>query len=52
VNFALDNFAELQSTPDHPYSLYEGMTGLACLLLAIIEGEAESPNTKFPLYEV
>lgn len=52
VNFALDNFAELESTPDQPYSLYEGMTGLACLLLAIIEGEVESPNTKFPLYEV
>ena len=52
ANFALDNFAELESTPDRPYSLYEGMTGLSCLLLAIIEGGADGPNSKFPLYEV
>jgi len=51
ANFALDNFEELKSVPDRPFSLYEGMTGLSCLLLALIEG-GEGPSFKFPLYEV
>jgi lantibiotic modifying enzyme len=51
ANFALDHFDELKSIPDRPFSLYEGMTGLSSLLLALIEGGG-GPNSKFPLYEV
>lgn len=51
ANFALDHFDELKSIPDRPYSLYEGIAGLCCLLLALVEG-GEGPNSKFPLYEV
>ena len=51
ANFALDHFDELKSLPDRPCSLYEGMAGLSCLLLALIEGR-RGPSSKFPLYEV
>ncbi len=51
ANFSLDHFYELKSVPDRPFSLYEGITGLSCLLLAIVEG-GEGPTSKFPLYEV
>ncbi|KAL7495214.1 hypothetical protein ACHAWT_006933 [Skeletonema menzelii] len=51
ANFALDHFDELKAVPDRPCSLYEGMAGLSCLLLALIEG-GRGPSSKFPLYEV
>lgn len=51
ANFALDHFNELKYVPDRPFSLYEGMAGLCCLLLALVEG-GEGPSSKFPLYEV
>lgn len=51
ANFALDHFDELKSVPDRPFSLYEGIAGLCCLLLAFVEG-GEGPSSKFPLYEV
>ena len=51
ANFALDHFDELKYKPDRPWSLYEGMTGLSCLLLALIEG-GRGLGSMFPLYEV
>lgn len=51
ANFALDHLSELETTPDRPFSLFEGVTGLSCLLLALLEG-GKGPNSKFPLFEV
>lgn len=51
ANFALDHLIDIQDVPDRPYSLYEGMAGLSCLLLALIEG-GEGPSSNFPLYEL
>mmetsp|Transcript_2972 Transcript_2972/g.4336 ORF Transcript_2972/g.4336 Transcript_2972/m.4336 type:complete len:461 (-) Transcript_2972:528-1910(-) len=51
ANFAVDHFDELKPIPDRPFSLYEGMAGLSCLLLALVEG-GEGPSSKFPLYEI
>ncbi len=54
ANFALDHYYDyddLKFVPDRPFSLYEGIAGLCCLLLALVEGR-EGPSSKFPLYEV
>ncbi len=51
ANFALDHFDTLKYQPDRPWSLYEGMTGLSCLLLALIEG-GRGQGSMFPLFEV
>lgn len=47
AHFALDHLNELEMIPDHPYSLYEGVAGLAVLLLDLC-----NPYTSaFPLFE-
>mgnify|MGYP000632454860 CR=1 FL=1 len=50
ANYALDNLEELESIPDRPYSLYEGLGGLCCLLLGLVE-EGKGVNSKFPCFE-
>ena len=45
--FALANLPELEPLPDRPYSLYEGLGGLAALLL-YLAGQGQRRN--FPLY--
>ena len=50
ANFALDMLDELEDVPKHPKSLYEGLGGLVCLLLGLVEGGAGT-NCKFPCYE-
>jgi lantibiotic modifying enzyme len=47
AQFAWDHLNELETIPDHPYSLYEGCAGLAILLLDLCNPE----QSAFPLYE-
>ena len=47
AQFAGDHLNELETIPDHPFSLYEGCTGLAILLLDLCNPE----HSAFPLYE-
>ena len=42
VNAALDNLVDLERIPDRPYSLYEGLGGLICLLLNLIERDDDA----------
>mmetsp|Transcript_25961 Transcript_25961/g.56267 ORF Transcript_25961/g.56267 Transcript_25961/m.56267 type:complete len:452 (-) Transcript_25961:2-1357(-) len=49
ASFAIENLAVLERVPDRPYSLYEGMAGLAALLI-----DLQTPmvrNAKFPCFE-
>ena len=39
ASYAIDNLAALANIPDRPHSLYEGMTGLATLLLDLQDPE-------------
>ena len=50
ANFALDRLEELEGIPDRPYSLYEGLGGLVCLLLGLAEG-GKDVNSRFPCFE-
>jgi len=47
AGFAIDNFAALANIPDRPYFLFEGMAGLATLLLDLQDPE----NSMFPCFE-
>ena len=47
---ALDNLEELEDKPERPYSLYEGLGGLVCLLLSLLEAKAGA-KSKFPCFE-
>jgi len=47
ASYAIDNLAALANIPDRPHSLYEGMTGLATLLLDLQDPE----KAMFPCFE-
>ena len=53
VKFAIDRWEELEPVPDRPYSLFEGLGGVVCLLLACgsAASSSELSASKFPLYE-
>ena len=51
ANFALDNLEELEGIPERPYSLYEGLAGLVCLLLSLVETEYGVKSSMFPCFE-
>ena len=49
ASFAIENLVVLERVPDRPYSLYEGIAGLAALLI-----DLQTPmvrNAKFPCFE-
>lgn len=47
AEFAMSHLEELRHVPDHPYSLFEGLGGLCCLLM-----DLKHPiQSGFPLYE-
>ena len=48
ANFAVENLNTLGSIPDRPYSLYEGVGGLICLL-----DDLKHPNNNsvFPCFD-
>jgi lantibiotic modifying enzyme len=50
AQFAVDHWDELEAIPDRPYSLYEGLSGLVCFLLALTDDDSSAP-VRFPLYE-
>ena len=46
ASFACENLSQLEHVPDRPYSLYEGLAGLASLMI-----DLESPdNSNFPFF--
>jgi Lanthionine synthetase C-like protein len=47
AEFALDHLPELESVPDRPYSLYEGLAGLGVLVLDLLSSPLDA---RFPLY--
>lgn len=47
THFAASSLEELELVPDHPYSLYEGLAGMATLMLDMLDPE----NARFPFYE-
>ena len=47
ASYAIDNLDALANIPDRPHSLYEGMTGLATLLLDLQDPE----KAMFPCFE-
>ena len=47
ANFALDHLEELENKPEHPYSLYDGVGGLICLLMSLVEGHGTFPCFEF-----
>jgi hypothetical protein len=50
ADYALEHLEELESVPDRPYSLFEGLGGL-CALLMDLAATADTPvDTAFPLY--
>ena len=51
AKFAMDNFEDLGSIPDRPYSLFEGCSGFVCFLMDCSSQIQGSVNTRFPLYE-
>jgi hypothetical protein len=51
ANFALDNLNELQRIPDHPYSLFEGLSGLVCFLIDLVDTQAGA-EARFPCFEL
>jgi lantibiotic modifying enzyme len=49
ASFAVANLNELKHVPDRPFSLYEGIAGLACYLLDCCD--RGTGKSAFPLYE-
>ena len=47
---ALDHLDELKSVPDRPYSLYEGLAGLVCLLISLVDHNKEK-RSALPCFE-
>lgn len=47
ANFAIHRLADLAHVPDRPYSLYEGLAGLAALLLDLYNPD----KSRFPCFE-
>ncbi len=47
ARFGLDNANELYQVPDHPYSLYEGISGFVLLLHDLRDPD----NSRFPCFE-
>jgi lantibiotic modifying enzyme len=47
AEFAPDHLPELESVPDRPYSLYEGLAGLGVLVLDLLSSPLDA---RFPLY--
>ena len=47
ANFAISHLDELERQPDRPYSLYEGLSGLVCLLLALQNHKQHVDQTRF-----
>ena len=50
ANFALDHLDELELRPDRPFSLYEGLAGLLCLLLDLVDLK-QGVEPRFPCFE-
>jgi len=47
AQFAIENLNTLYGIPDHPYSLYEGVSGLIMLLHDLKDPD----NSRFPCFE-
>jgi Lanthionine synthetase C-like protein len=47
AGFALEHLPELESVPDRPYSLYEGLAGLGVLILDLVSSPQDA---RFPFY--
>jgi len=50
ADFGIEKLQELESIPDRPYSLFEGVAGFACLLVDLLLPDDKSCG--FPCYEV
>jgi len=50
ARFGLNHLAELETRPDNPYSLYEGMAGFVSLLIDL-HGDSNPDRSFFPCYE-
>lgn len=48
--FGMDHYDELREIPDRPYSLYEGLSGFVCFLLACADND-DAKASRFPLYD-
>lgn len=55
ADFMIDQLAELEHRPDHPFSLFEGMAGAVCFmadLLMVLQGEKKASDVRFPAYGI
>ena len=50
ADVGIDKLPELETKPDQPHSLFEGIGGLVCLLIDL--QSPEDRNCGFPCYEV
>ena len=50
ANYALDHMDELELNPDRPFSLFEGLAGLICLFLDLIDLK-DGVEPRFPCFE-
>jgi len=48
--FGIEHYDELKDIPDRPYSLYEGVSGFVCFLLACADNDFPK-SSRFPLYD-
>ncbi|CAJ1930875.1 unnamed protein product [Cylindrotheca closterium] len=50
ASFGMAHYDRLKEIPDQPFSLYEGLSGFVCFLLACADHN-DSRSSQFPLYE-
>jgi len=49
INFKNPDYSRYLGTPDRPFSLYEGISGMACLYMDLLRNEPK--EGKFPCFE-